>query len=692
MRMMGVQTACVLVMVAASGGLLRGEEQILIKNAGFEAAGQNSLPADWWGPTGVYQRDTAVFRSGGASLRFTNSDPKSYVLCSQSIRLEAGKMYEISAWVRTRGIKGEDSGATICVEWSDEQGKYLGGAYPQGRKGDTDWTFIKGLTSRVPENAKRFSLSCYVRQGMTGTAWWDDVSIQRARENPLSTVVMVPNYRGEITDAGPEHVKIRAELNLVDYDMQPKDVALAWSVVSDGERGQVPSTQRPPVTQGKPGDAARSGQAPTKEPVPFGIEVARGIRNDVAGTQTDLLIPTRDLPMGSHRIEIMLTRKVGTQLLGSESRRIVRVPTRSDRTTYIDQHNRLIFQGKPFFPLGTYWGSISKDEIGIYADSPFNCLMPYGQPTMEQMDLAHKHGLKVIYTVKDIYHGTDGCPGGIKTDADERAHIKGKVEQFGKHPALLAWYLNDELGVEMMPRLVGHQHWLEELDPHHPTWVVLYQVDQIRKYIESFDVIGTDPYPIPSRPAAMAGEWTRKTVAGVCGVRPVWMVPQVFNWACYSKTDAEKKSHRPPTCEEMRCMAWQCIAEGATGLIFYSWFDIRRDRARPFAEHWPLVKKVAQEIKDMIPVLLSVEPAPTIRGEPAPWLNWLVKQAGDKTYLIAVNNSTEPRLARFVLPSKPVRIMLRGSDEPPVVGPDNALEVRLKALDVRICELTGLST
>ncbi len=34
-----------------------------------------------------------------------------------------------------------------------------------------------------------------------------------------------------------------------------------------------------------------------------------------------------------------------------------------------------------------------------------NCLMPYGLPTKEQMDLAQKHGLKVIYSVKDWYAG-----------------------------------------------------------------------------------------------------------------------------------------------------------------------------------------------------------------------------------------------------------------------------------------------
>jgi len=650
-------TAFLFALVGVFHGAAAAEEQNLARNNGFEVAGQNGLPADWSGPTNVYQRDGAVARSGGASLRFINPDPNRYVLCSQGIRLEAGRIYEVGAWVKTQGIKGSDSGATICVEWYDEKGRYLGGAYPAGKKDDSDWALVKGTTSRIPPDAKSFSLACYVRQGMTGTAWWDDVGIRRTQERPLSTVLLVPNYRAQITDSGPEPVKIRAEFNLVDYDLEPKDISLGWSVVGEKDR----------------------------------VEHARGVLKDIASAAVDVAIPARFLPPGRHRIDITLSSKRSTRLIDNTSHHVVRVAGAPDRMSTIDANNRLIRDGKPFFPLGMYWGGISKEEIAVYADGPFNCLMPYGQPTTEQMDLAHKFGLKVIYTVKDIYHGTGGCPPNIKTDADELAHIRGKVEQFGRHPALLAWYLNDELDVAMMPRLIAHQRWMEELDPHHPTWVVLYQVDQVRHYIESFDVIGTDPYPVPSIPVSRAGEWTRRTVRGVAGARPVWMVPQVFNWACYKHREAEKRPCRPPTFDEMRCMAWQCIAEGATGLIFYSWFDIRRDTARPFAEHWPLVKKMAQEITDMIPVLLSIEPTPAMTAETAAWLNWRVKQAGEKTYLIVVNNSAEAHTVRFALTAEPKTVSVRGLPGQPSVDAAKTLSLPLPPLGVGLCEMTGLA-
>ena len=40
-----------------------------------------------------------------------------------------------------------------------------------------------------------------------------------------------------------------------------------------------------------------------------------------------------------------------------------------------------------------------------------------------------------------------------------------------------------------MPSLEAHQQWLEELDPGHPTWIVLYQVGQLQLYRKTFDVV-----------------------------------------------------------------------------------------------------------------------------------------------------------------------------------------------------------
>ncbi len=369
----------------------------------------------------------------------------------------------------------------------------------------------------------------------------------------------------------------------------------------------------------------------------------------VAANPADLSLHAGGLSAGKYVLRITAKNKASGQTLATAEHE-VRPPDTPTPTCYIDAHRRVILNGKPFFPLGMYWGSINEADIKLYADSAFNCLMPYGRPKPEQMDLAQKHGLKVIYSIKDFYAGTRWAPGFIKTEADEERAVRQYVTQFRNHPALLAWYLNDELPVSMMPRLVAHQQWVEKLDPNHPTWVVLYQVHDVGRYTKSFDVIGTDPYPIPKSPASRAAEWTRLTVEQTAGCRGVWQVPQVFNWATYRKTHEQRKGLRPPTLAEMRSMAWQCITEGATGLVFYSFMDLKRDKATGFAPQWQKVKTMAAEIDAMIPAILSIEPAPAVRVAAGDWLHWITRVRNGKLYIMAVNDGDGEGVAKFTLP------------------------------------------
>jgi hypothetical protein len=170
---------------------------------------------------------------------------------------------------------------------------------------------------------------------------------------------------------------------------------------------------------------------------------------------------------------------------------------------------------------------------------------------------------------------------------------------------------------------------------------VLYQVNEVSGYIRSFDAIGTDPYPIPDRSAAMAGEWAEITRKAVGDARPVWMVPQVHNWGVYRGYD----DARPPTAAEVRSMTWQCICEGADGLIYYSWQDLHRDETTPFEERWPDLKAVVEEVAAQIPVLLSVEPTPELEVQAPETVRWTVRTLNGTSWLFLANGEAEPAQA-----------------------------------------------
>lgn len=135
-------------------------------------------------------------------------------------------------------------------------------------------------------------------------------------------------------------------------------------------------------------------------------------------------------------------------------------------------------------------------------------------------------------------------------------------------------------------------------------------------------------------------------------------------------------------------MAWQCIAEGARGLVFYSWFDLRRDPRRPFEERWGDMKTVAAEIAEVAPILLSVEEPLDVTSRATEGLHWLVKRHEGSDYLFAVNALEKPIAAQFKLPrAMDVGRKTGGAYEP--AGAVTTLDAALEPLAVHTYRLSA---
>ncbi len=598
----GIAIAIMLAGVSSLGvAASPSENGNLTTNPSFELSGSATLPESWHGDAAVYTRDGHERHTGTSSLRFVNTTPARYRLCSQKVPLRAGWKCRFGVWVKTKDIAGPESGATICLEWQDAKGKWLGGTYPHGVKGTHDWTRIEEVT-RIPDDAAAVTLACYVRRGMTGTAWFDDVELARIIDPPMQVIMRSPVYRGWITSRGPEHAQVRVRLDLRDYDVHLQDVRV-HARLSDAH-----------------------GTTIWESP-------------ELAGAKSlDVDLPIPGLAIGNYDLALRLTGPDGKEIQAAHQH-LQRLSDDFYPRCWIDEHRRLIVEGKPFFPLGMYFSGVNEADLKTYSASKFNCLMPYEPPTLKQMDLAARYELKVIYSLKDLYFGSAHCSPGVRSEADEEPLLRARVRQFRNHRALLAWYLNDELSLQYLPRLEAHQRWVAEDDPNHPTWSVVYQVDDISGYINSFDCIGSDPYPIARKPASLAAEWSATTFNQVARSRPMWQVPQAFNWSIYGKNEIENQHDRTPTFEEERSMAWQCICEGATGLVFYSWTDIKRNPDVPFATQWDRQKRIAAEFDGLAPALLSVEPAGAVKVHDAPrWLHCLTRHHDGKLYLFAVDD------------------------------------------------------
>ena len=544
-----------------------GDKGALAANLDFERGGEG------WRLPPAYSVSRGAGMNGTSALVYDNADPKlPYAFPSQKVRLEPGQTYRFSAWVRTEGLGPANvHGATLGIEWSDANGRHLGGSYTGGLKGTTEWTRLEGVTTAIPEKAASFRFLPYCSPGCVGKAYFDDMELA-PYERPVVGHLLSSAYRNT-ADRG--RVEFRVGL-AVPKKHSPGELKAEFSYEApDGSRKTVP---------------------------------AQGLSRYMAAFSVD----------GAAKLSFS---------------RVDRMPP---RRVWIDGHRRTIVDGKPFFPLGMYTGSASRRAE--YVKGPFNCVMPYQAPDAVGMDFYWTNGVMVIYSVKDVYAGAKHAPESVTSEDAADSYVQAKVDAFRDHPGLLAWYVNDELvGDAWHGMLTRRRDFLERADPNHPTWAVVYQLQFLREITPTFDVIGTDPYPVPDKPLSMATDWTRRTDRAYFGLRPMWQVPQAFDWGGYRAEHPGSAPNRMPTVDEMRSMSWQCIAAGANGLVYYSFTAIQKEsHGLPFAKAWADVCRVGEEVRRYIPVLLSVEPAPAVAGAPAAWGVRTWRKDG-ATWLLVVN-------------------------------------------------------
>jgi hypothetical protein len=151
---------------------------------------------------------------------------------------------------------------------------------------------------------------------------------------------------------------------------------------------------------------------------------------------------------------------------------------------------------------------------------------------------------------------------------------------------------------------------------------------------DATDIVGVDPYPIGNHPIALVSQMA--DAANKAG-KPLWLVPQIFDWRDYPGDPAGRdRTGRPPTQEEMRAMTYLAVNHGAKGLIYYSYFNIRDDK--DYKDRWQQLKEIAGEVDRLKPVILSTHETDKNdiicnNGD----IDFKLMRRGDAYYLIAVN-------------------------------------------------------
>ena len=490
----------------------------------------------------------------------------------QDVAFVTGRTYCVEGYVKTELVpppKGSN-GADVCLQWYAADGKLLGELNPPKVRGTSDWTRVEAvMKAPLPPETARLVVKPYVVKGGTGRAAFDDISVKEFTLRPL----------GALCSSAYRNVAAEGTVRFFAPLFAPVASAEFAYVAADGARRTVAAT--------------------------------------VADGFASLAVPVAELAPGEQEVVCAV---VADGVRETSTLRFSRVSELPKRKVYVDAKNRLIVDGKPFFPLGLCFhgkGLSEERNLKWLRGSPFN-LVHQGHIhwTKKQLDTFLTNGLHVTYSLLDDYAGGRRAPKGMRTEADEIPWIESHVAQFRDHPAVLAWFVTDEPSVSFAPRIEKRSAWMATFDPDHPTFGIFNHIDRLREFLPTVDVFGTDIYPVPRKPVRTAADGTAQTAAYTYGSRCLVQVPQFFSWGDLKNLGPSMTAGgRFPTKAEMRAMCWQMIAHGANGLLGFAFnmmIDPKTGTER--GPGWRDCVAVVGEIADRVPMILSDDDAPAVRG------------------------------------------------------------------------------
>ena len=482
-----------------------------LPNSAFDRAGTEADPVPGWKAHGAFKAVPGAGHNGSGGLVWSSDTPTSerHYLQYDLDQLKVGKAYRLSLMMMSENLRG--CSMKCCLQWHgiNEKGRkgWLGGQYFCLEKGSHDWTVREGVTERMPTNMTSGNIVFYIEKGATGRVVFDNVTLTTRDRDPVDFVISSA-YR-DAADAGK--VRFHASFNPPDGATDLK--ALFGYTGADGKKRRA-------------------------KPTVFGKNFAT------------LELDVGELMVG--RQNVICAYLDGRKILGAGTNVFTRVDKVPVRKTAIDRFGRCVVNGKPFFPLGFYGERFTEATAKDLQAAGCNTFMPYGRTTTDDLDIAQNFGQMLFADVRRM-----------KPDDPKTLTY---LDDIAAHPALLAWYTNDERPVTDLPKLLALYDFLRARDPEHFVWVVLDRLFDLREFSCSYDALGVDPYPIGRYAHTKSSDvaaFYRGAKDCVFHDRAFFNVPQMFSW---NGAKEDEKINRFPTYEEIRSMTWQHLALGATWL------------------------------------------------------------------------------------------------------------------------------
>ncbi|MCS7024490.1 MAG: hypothetical protein NZV14_06790 [Bryobacteraceae bacterium] len=374
----------------------------------------------------------------------------------------------------------------------------------------------------------------------------------------------------------------------------------------------------------------------------------------------------------------------------------------------LDTDGMPLIQGKRTFLLGVYQLPNRPNAWQQAAAAGFQLV--HVPAKREELDRAQKYGLRAWVTLGVIQP---------QTRTADQARIRRIVEDLRDHPALLFWETVDEPtyewkkpGLKIPPEVVQETYrFVKALDPQRPLYLnhaPTNLVATLQRYNPGGDFIATDIYPvIPHGIREMYGLWPSgrqgdllnthisqvgqyalkmRQVAGPH--RAVLMVLQGFAWERLRAKGQDPRMILEPTRDEQRFMAWQAVANGVNGILYWGLHT-----NPPASKLWDELCSVARELSSLEQELAARPLNWTIELEYHDTghsldrgIEYLLKPSAAGPVLIAVNADPNPVEVTFrKLPkTSSIKVLFESRS---VVSQGDAFRDRFRPFDVHLYRL-----
>lgn len=361
--------------------------------------------------------------------------------------------------------------------------------------------------------------------------------------------------------------------------------------------------------------------------------------------------------LGKGDYEIQATLKSGNKPVatGTQDWHII---SRAQAKVTVSPDGWTVVDGKKTLPMGLYDGD-SYPELaaaGLNVTQNFDVghvrrgFLPDNKRMKRMLDDGMAVGMKHLFLVA---HGP-GC----RVLDDEYLR---RVRIFKNHPGVLAWYEEEGVARGDVPLtfVKDLRDTMNKLAPEHPL-VIGDTLDVISKMTDRSNFFPADymdigtwwwyPFPIRAggRPGAYEGEEIGQhlelvppsflTLAKT--TKPIWVVMQSY----------KKDNGRFPTDAEYRAQPYISIIHGAKGLFWYTGAYIGGVQREKRENHYDYVRQLWRELREMEPVFLAADAKEKVTAESGgQFLDYRMKDVGDKRVLLAVNRDDHPTSASFII-------------------------------------------